>query len=509
MLPRTLPTLMVVLPALVGACTRVTTFTNNDHCALNEGDRYCAEMFPERPYCVQGQGECALGDQYGCMAEVPAECHEPCGVLGADECAAGSSSGTDTGASSGTGSGSGSGSESSGESSTTGPMPCVSDEECTDPGAPFCGVTGECGACDGTKDPDGACAGVDPLHPLCVEGTCVACTPENPVVCDDQLLLCDEDTNACVPCTEHGQCGSGACELSVGTCFPGDFVVSVDGDGSADYPSVSAAVGAVAAGAHGVIVVHDYGMDGLTPYAASVLVDSGKVIALLAAPGETPILQGTGANPGLRAEGAGTSLYMDGLQVSQATGLGLRVNAARAWADRSRIVQNSGGGVLAESGAELVLRNCFVGGSLDDVDALQVNGATASVLYSTLGSGTFNASALTCNAPIAVDVRNSLLVTRGGTPPDEVACPAAAITYTATEGAVGGEGNAAVGMFPGGSPGDWFRGYTTGDFSLQNQGLTVFADIAQWNTNDPLLDIDGDPRPAVDGTPDYAGADVP
>jgi hypothetical protein len=110
---------------------------------------------------------------------------------------------------------------------------------------------------------------------------------------------------------------------------------------------------------------------------------------------------------------------------------------------------------------------------------------------------------------VAVAVRNAILVTRGGTPPDEVACPAADITYSATEGVVVGEGNVAVGMFPGGSPEDWFSNYAAGNFALQNDGLTLFADVAQWTTGDPPIDIDGDPRPAVDGTPDYAGADIP
>lgn len=50
--------------------------------------------------------------------------------------------------------------------------------------------------------------------------------------------------------------------------------------------------------------------------------------------------------------------------VGYTMGLGLRVNGALAWVDRSRIVQSSGGGVVAE--AQLVLRSCFVG-SVGDV----------------------------------------------------------------------------------------------------------------------------------------------
>lgn len=47
------------------------------------------------------------------------------------------------------------------------------------------------------------------------------------------------------------------------------------------------------------------------------------------------------------------------------------------------------------------------------------------------------------------------------------------------------------------------------DFHLQNQGVTVFADIATWQAGDPLVDIDEQPRPGIRGASDHAGADVP
>ena len=401
------------------------------------------------------------------------------------------SSSTETGSGSSSESGSSSGESSS---STTGPMPCASDEECTEVEAPFCGMSGECGTCVGTKDPDGACAGVDPLLPLCVGGACVACTPENPVVCDEQLLLCDGGTNACVPCTGHEQCGSGACELAVGTCFPPGTVVHVDDDGGQDFTSVSAAVASVGAGAHGVIVVHE--IDDGTAYPSSTI-DGGKVIALLSAPSEVPILQGTAGNPGLTVAGAGTVLYIDGLRVSQGTGLGMRVDDAFAWVDRSRIVQNSGGGVLAENGAELTLRNCFVGGASADVDAIAVNSSTLAMAYSTVGAGSVivaQTRALYCENAATADVRNSILVSLDTMP--EVVCPGVVVTNSASEAEVGFNAT-------------WFNGYATGDFSLSASGAMTFADVALWSNGDPATDIDGDPRPAADATPDYAGADVP
>jgi hypothetical protein len=398
-------------------------------------------------------------------------------------------------------------------SSTTGPMPCMSDEECTDPDAPFCGTSGECGTCEATADPDGACAGLDPLLPLCVGSECVACTPENPIVCDDQLLLCDGTTNACVPCTEHAQCGSGACELAVGRCFPEDFVVRVDGDPGAmpmpDYTSIAAAVAAVDDGAHGVIIVHEYGADGLTPYTGNVLIDGGKTIALLAAPGEAPIILGTGSNPGLAVQGVGTILYMDGLAVAGHTmGLGLRVTEGFAWVDRSRVVQNTGGGIVAETSAELTLRNCFVGQDATSQVSIRIDASNALVLYTTaLGGFGMNTNALACAGASSVEVRNSVFATLSTTA--EIMCPGAAISYSAAEVNPGGMGSVALGVVDEAVMGTLFSDYTTGDFHLAAGGMDVFSDVAQWTLGDPTTDIDGDPRPTDDPSPDYAGADVP
>ena len=484
------------------SCLDVTTRANLDHCTFNEGDRYCAEMFEGLPFCTQGQNECSSKERYGCVAEVAPECHRPCGVLSEEEClGAASSTGTDTGVSSESSSESSeSGSESS---STTGPMPCVSDEECTDAAAPFCGVTGECGTCDGTADGDAACAGVDPMAPLCVGDACVACTPENPLVCDEQLLLCDGTTNACVPCVAHDECGSGACELAVGTCFPPGTVVHVDGDGGQDFMTVAAAVASVGAGMHGVVVVHE--LDGGNPYTGAVLIDGGKRIALLAAAGEDPILQGTGGAAGLTVEGAGTILYMDGLRVAGNTmGLGLRVNGAFAWVDRSRIVQNSGGGVLAENGAELVLRNCFVGRNGDqfaDTRGFTATGSSLDVRYTTIAAndGSGGVISLSCDAASTGEVRNSIVAAGD----DTIACANVSFSFSVVDTAgLTGSDNDVLSFAPA-----WFPNIAMSDFHV---GMgPPFADVAQWSTGDPLTDIDGDLRPAVDGTPDYAGADVP
>lgn len=47
------------------------------------------------------------------------------------------------------------------------------------------------------------------------------------------------------------------------------------------------------------------------------------------------------------------------------------------------------------------------------------------------------------------------------------------------------------------------------DYSLSASGQTQFSDIAAWLNGDPPFDFEGDARPDIDGTADYAGADVP
>lgn len=191
------------------------------------------------------------------------------------------------------------------DGSTTGPLPCMGNGDCTDPALPFCDpVSAECVTCAATGNPDESCAGLDPGAPLCVGGACVQCTAANPTVCDEQLLLCDDASNACVPCVAHDECASGGCALAVGQCFPARDVLHVDGDGGADYSTVTAAVGAVSDGTFAVIVVHE--QDSGLGYPGAIIA-GGKTIALLGAPGELASIQGIGANPGLRVTESGTA----------------------------------------------------------------------------------------------------------------------------------------------------------------------------------------------------------
>lgn len=473
------------LGVLVGMVVGLGCWVRADHhCSNLEGDATCAER-GGGSFCDVCR---AAGD--GCTDELPSvECHFAGIEPGGETIGTTATEATMT--------------ESSGQAPTSGALQCTSDADCGDGAAPFCTSEGLCVACDGMPDADAACAGLDAAMPVCVDGECVQCSEGRVAACDATLRICDAEAHACIDCTEHEPCASGACELRLGRCFPPDVTAfEVDGDGSAEYPNVGAAVAAIGDGGMGIIRVH--ARDGGASYPGALRIDGGKTIAVLAAEGEEPAFTGALGGHALRVEGSGTTVYLDRVWLRDtADGRGLVVRqGATAWVDRSRLVRNSDGGVLAEEGASLTIRSSFVGGNASDVAAVEVIGADARILYTTVGGGQGNARALLCNAAAAVDVRNSVLLARTDNP--EIACDAT-FEHDAAELDLGGT-NVAVGSMST----SWFTSYPQADFSLSAEGADVLADIARWQQGDPRVDIDGDPRPSgADGVSDHAGADVP
>lgn len=459
------------------------------HCANLEGDATCAA----RP----GGGFCDLcrAEHDGCAPRRPSpECHfagpDPASdSTGAGE-AATSHAITTTG-------------HDDPEPATTGATPCTGDDDCVDPHAPFCSlVQGECVGCEAMPEPDAACASRDHTRPLCVGGACVQCTPASPAECDALGLVCDPEAHVCTECVEHEECAIGACELEQGRCFPADaMVLDVDAGAGVGPSSVGAAVAAVPDGGFGIIRVH--ALPGNAAYLGTPVIDGGRTIALVAAEGGSPSLRGAfGGNPALRVNGAETTAYLDRLVLrGTEDGRGLVVDGGTAWVDRSRIVQNEAGGVLAVAGASLTLRTSFVGGSVSNVPAVELEGATARIVYATLGAGSGAARALVCDAQADVEVRSSVLVAQ--TAADAIDCEGT-YEHDAAELALGGT-NVAVGPMST----QWFTGYGQGSFWLTAEGDATFAGIARWRDGDLRSDIDGDPRPSGHGPRDHAGADVP
>lgn len=488
-------------------------YDDTDHCSVEDGDAYCVRKYPDEPrkYCAVGHGTCE--DKYytealdGCVEAQPAEaeCYSPCGGRksaqeddacdGQADASSSSVSGTGTEATTeptggpttqGTGSMSNSGSETETASSTA-PSGCVASIECTDPEAPICEDT-ECVPCSS----DEQCADRDVGLPACrADGQCVACTPSNASGCVDSTPVCNAATNECEGCTFHEQCEGTACEIATGACFTDACVVEVDGDGGADYESIGDAV------ADGCVVVV---RDAAGGYPEEVTIAGGISVAILAADGASPILPGAvgSGQPALEITG-GATVYVQGLRINgnDMGGVGVEVDAATAYFDRTTVGGNAGGGITFSNAAEGHLRNCFVGGDVSDIAAVDVAGSTVEILYSTLGAGFGSAAALRCDGPASVDVRNSLLVARTDDP--EVDCSTNSLETSATEADVGDMNT------------NWFTagGFAAGNFHLSLLAPAAILTAGEWRTGDPSTDIDGDARPGEDASTDVAGADIP
>lgn len=388
-------------------------------------------------------------------------------------------------------------------STTTGePVPCMEDEDCMeDPAHPFCYLM-QCVDCSQTPSPDMECAEADPTKPLCANETCVQCTASNDELCGGETPVCDTATNSCVRCSAHDECENGAaCNLFTGACLPADAVVRV-GPGQA-FTTIGAAVNSFGAGTEGTIIVHD------GSYNETVTVDNARTLAFLSNGAVIPQWVRTSGATAPQLTVLDATVLMDGIEMSSNSLLtqpAMRVSTGMAWVDRARIVGNGGGGISVEMGAELTLRNSFLANDPDVIE-LNVASSTALVLYSTIGANLGTTTGLLCDGSSVVTVRNSIIVSRSADP--EVSCTNLTATYTAAELLLAGDGNEELMAIDTG----WFQAYNGGDLHLTPSGDARFAGIAQWQAggdpDDPLVDIDLEPRMAMDGAMEHAGADVP
>lgn len=509
----------LVMVALVSCKTQRD---NPNHCQNNDGNDWCAERFPDRPFC--SIGSCSPDVEHGCLAARPEDdaCYSPCGDdqtfeddpscdgvadSGTEATTLTSSSMSDTAPTSTTDdptlttSMSMSESESETESdptsdteSTTGPTGCGSSEECLDPANPVC-VDEVCSPCGEAPAPDIACMSKDPATPVCRDdGQCVQCSAAIPDACGDTTPVCDDASNTCVGCTYHEQCEGSACRMGTGACFDIGCVQTVS-------PGDGVIADAIMGGA--CVILLEPGA-----YDENVVLDSMDALAILTAqPMAFPVVTGDGDTPAPTIQlSGGAELYLDGLEISSNAGVGVSADGAGVWLDRTQVILNSGGGIALTGAASAQVRTCYVGGS-SDVVSLQVSGtSSATVIYSTVGGSTGDATALSCDDTATVAVRDSIVVGRGPANLD-ITCDAN-ITYSITEVLYDGTGNAAIGELNGTTQPMWFDNYGQGDFGL-NTPPAVVESTAQWNTGDPATDINGDPRPDVPDAADFAGADIP
>ena len=385
---------------------------------------------------------------------------------------------------------------------TTGPMGCMTDEECGtgDPLEAFC-VDDVCTHCGMTADGDAACASKYPARPVCDVDNCVECTAANDSACQDTTPVCDTAAQECVGCTEHAQCPDSACDFALGSCFPTDAVFYVDnsvacddgGTGSMATPfcEIDAGVDAIASGAAGTIVVA-----GGSGYSQITILN--KRVAILGDAGTPPAIQNN--NGAGMTVSAGGAAIVDRVRVSSSNNqYAVQLTDGEIWFDRSQVAGNLAGGIQAAAGTTLVIRNSLVADNLSNNPAqvgLQLNGGDVLITYSTIAAnfaGAMGPGSVTC-AGATGDIRNSIIA---GTLANSIG-PCAGVTFSNNAVDTPGFGTDVMAHDP-----TWYQN----NFHLTGAGQATMAGIAQWTDGDPLVDIDGDPREQV--MPSHPGWDQP
>jgi hypothetical protein len=472
--------------ALLGGCH--VHRQNSDHCFYAEGDQTCATLDPAHPFCA-GPG---CGDiTPGCVAELPPDaCYSPCGhaALLSDDasCIEPSDESTDAGTET---------------SSSSGP-PDVSTDECQQNAdcpelEPYCSF-GTCVTCDATPDPAAACfALTGGASTICLDGECVICTAQDSSACTDATPICDPATHTCVPCTSHEQCpGQAACDLVLGECLPADQVWHIDGDGGQDFLTIAEALAALGNGS-GTLFIH--ALDNNAGYVEGISFSGDRALALFGAAGEQPLLYQTPVSLEVLES---ARVYARGVTLRGQDAL--LITASHVELDNVILAPQLRSTLRAED-ATLRVRNCMLRSTTDvNYPALELAGTVdLDLRYSSLLAFGEHA-AISCQGAALVPgsrVRNSLLVNLGTA--HAVQCAAPSYEHNALEDATGFVDNTSVGdaVF------QWFVNSGFGDLHLSNIAPISIAAAASWSEGDPLFDVDGDPRPTLDGSPDFAGAD--
>ncbi|MCA9717080.1 MAG: right-handed parallel beta-helix repeat-containing protein [Myxococcales bacterium] len=443
-------------------------------------------------------------------------------------------------------------------SETTGPPPdCVAadgevDDAC-DAATPFC-KGGECVACaefDGQGD--AACAGQSADTPVCEQNsaTCVECTPDADELCSGATPICDELTYSCDKCTEHTQCGTTACNIEAGICFPEDTVLYVDknagdcdnADGSEAMPfcTIQAAFDhAVMQNALGAwtiwIAPGVYTQDTLsTP-------GMGTKLALLGAGGQVTVQSSNNdQNAANFAIATGDTVYMRDFNLSNHnTYHGFKCESGVAWIDDSRFNDNEQHGVYSID-CTLYMRRSIVysnknGGivihgtnSMDDPVSrfetvfITENGSAQAafggiqvadnhnldISYSSILVNITNGgfSSMQCVNQGAINIRNSVVVALAG---QSFSCDGVVINNSAVDELVDAGMNNIMALAS--DVDAWFTYQNPGIYNAEamvNDEPSPLTDLAVWVDGDPRMDFNGDLRPMTDGTPTFAGADIP
>ncbi len=414
--------------------------------------------------------------------------------------------------------------------------------ECSE-GAPFC-LGGTCVGCDEVGDGAAACAAVSGTTPVCVADTCSACT-------------------------EHEQCGSGACRRATGECFPEAnrlFVDNTDpncgaGSGAQDSPicQVTTAMDVID-GQAGTEPWAIFVAGSPNPYLGTVDPSSGRPIAIigpsqgLAATidggqgfgldlwAQSPenyvahaTLRGSSA---VRGGGGGCALDLADVAITGA-GVGIQTGGCEIGVRRSLIADNFDTNVVVGLGGVFTTDRVLIE---DASTGMVVEGSA--LLGRTRVSGHFVGGGIRVDGGTLVMVNSIVHQNEYENDGIELVGGQLTLTYSTIVGALECTGGATAAIrnsiiLGHATEAGLVCPVATVESSVVNQGEgqgqgnvvasadelpMIFVDAAQyggdyhvlpdsipagvavWQDGDPLLDIDGDERP---GLQDYAGADIP
>ena len=421
-------------------------------------------------------------------------------------------------------------------STSTGPSPdCRDDGDCSG-GTPFCS-DGTCVACDGTADPNAACAGLGGDLNFCVAGECHECSVDDNQ-CDKSTPVCDADALECVGCTLHAQCPDSACNLETGVCNDVNYVIYVDrlaadcavGDGTQAMPYCKVTEALVRTmdepGAGWTIKVRagNYIEEPLT-------IPSDAQITLSGWDG-TPRLRATDdAGPTLAVSGnakvqldhiqfsnndsaegvrcAGGVVYADDVKLSTNKAAGYSSTDCTSTFNRTVFYDNDGGGIESYGAGRTTIINSYItgngtqnSGDFGGIRSAQEN--ELHLIYSTVVNNLSMSGPRSLHCTVdafPAEVRNSVLIAFAV---PSVDCPVATFTTSVLD-----EGSTEPGILVAtmGDIANFFEPMMGGIYKAKPD--TLMKDVAQWKDGDPRTDYDGQARPKTDGELDWPGADIP
>ncbi len=529
---------VVATGLLLTAVNSGCSFTNQNHCALNqgacEGGLVCSMCASENNGCVpEPEAQCRFDTDSGTNTTdpttdttMPTTLTDPTTITedpttiteDPTETTTESETTTET------------------ETTTDTGFMCNADSPddgtCTQPDAPYCVDGMSCGNCEALGD----CSKVSADTPAChtATGLCVECLPGQLDACKTSAPVCNPYTNECSTCFEHGQCASGACNFVSNQCFEGNTIwveKRVDcsqEDGTEEHPycELADAIAAEAVVAQPIIFRVKY--NELQPHQEQVVISGSYRIAIIGNqenPDEYPEVssaeaqprfdvkagawvfvhrmkfnQSQNANPAaITCQSSGTRLYLDQVIIRENEDPVEIGENCIAEIRRSDVSDNANG--LVNNLGELKVINSFVthnhnqNFSNKNPALTAIGSGVTTVLYSMLyDSPGINASAISCPGGASVLIRNSVVLGNEMLPVD-FNCEET-VSTSWMDVAPETIGDILVRVSP-----------NYGAYAAQEGAVEL--EVGQWMDGDPFIDYNGAVRPIMDGAPDIAGADLP